>query len=222
MHLEGSRFCFESITGKRQRTALHVLSPRLLNRVSTSHSGHSSAAMQSGVSPEKLFDYTPATDNDDYGTIYESSNDQDAEDPNREEIADKHDIDELHDQDAEDPNREEIGADKHDIDHVHELKEDTSFPSSVDDVVHLELATMCRDSNIPMKMYDQFLRWGQRAHLRGYRFPLNAPRHVTFLTNSQPVLRWMNSKQSPLRFYLMEVEPFLFRFLTSLPCFAVC
>jgi hypothetical protein len=90
-----------------------------------------SATSQSHVSPEKLFDYTPADDNDDNIINFEGTNDEDVEDPNQEAIADKYDIDQLH-----------------------ELKEDNSFPSYV---VHLELATMCCDGNFPLKTYDEIL-----------------------------------------------------------------
>jgi len=80
-------------------------------------------------------------------------------------------------------NQDKLPAfDKHDIDQSHELKEDNSFPSSLDDVVHLELATMCRDGHFPLKTFDDILRWAQRAHLRGYQFPTSAPSHETFLT----------------------------------------
>ncbi|MCK7501255.1 MAG: hypothetical protein MZW92_72430 [Comamonadaceae bacterium] len=93
-HLEGSRFCLESITGKKQRTALRVLSPQSHNYPSSSNGGHSLVASNKevGASPDTLFDYTPADD----GTILESTNEQDQQDfPSiQEQVADsKHDID---------------------------------------------------------------------------------------------------------------------------------
>jgi hypothetical protein len=70
----------------------------------------------------------------------------------------------------------------HDIDASHELRDENSFPSSVEDVVHLELATICRDGYFPLNTYDHILRWAQRAHLQGYRFPVDAPSHQSFLS----------------------------------------
>jgi hypothetical protein len=93
-HLKERWFCLESITGKKQRTALHVLSPQSHNYPSSSNGGHSLIASNKevGASPDTLFDYTPAND----GTILESTNEQDQQDfPSiQEQVADsKHDID---------------------------------------------------------------------------------------------------------------------------------
>jgi hypothetical protein len=72
-HLGGSRFCLESITGKKQCTALRVLSPQSHIYPSSSNGGHSliTSNKEIGASPDTLFDYTAAND----GTILESIND---------------------------------------------------------------------------------------------------------------------------------------------------
>jgi hypothetical protein len=72
-HFRGSRFCLESITGKKQHTALRVLSPQSHNYPSSSDGGHSlvTSIKEIGASPDTLFNYTAAND----GTILESIND---------------------------------------------------------------------------------------------------------------------------------------------------
>jgi hypothetical protein len=56
-HLEGSAFCFENITGKKQRTAPSILSPRSLNHLSSTSNcaGRSSAISFPLVSPDIFF-----------------------------------------------------------------------------------------------------------------------------------------------------------------------
>ena len=179
-HLKGSAFCFENITGKKQRTAPSILSPRSLNHLSTTsnHAGHSSAISFPVVSPDLFFDYTlPDYDNyhDDDHPDHVNSDCEDDGEVFGEPL--------FLDQDAdEDQENQQVLVDKYDIDQSHELKEDNTFPSSVDDVVHLELATICKDGNFPLKTFDEILQWAQRAHLRGYRFPVHAPSYETFLT----------------------------------------
>jgi hypothetical protein len=90
-HLKGSRFCLESTTGKKQRTAPPVLSQQFHKYISLSDAGHARATTQLGASPDKSFDYnTPADD----GIIFETTNDEDEQDAMyQEQVADKHNID---------------------------------------------------------------------------------------------------------------------------------
>jgi hypothetical protein len=69
-------------------------------------------------------------------------------------LLDDHD---LHAQ-IDDDKQDQLPFDKHNIDQSHELLVDNSFPTLLDDVVHLELATMCRDGNFPLTTFDKILR----------------------------------------------------------------
>ena len=150
-HLEGSWFCLESIMGKKQHTALRVLSPHSNNYPSSSNGGHSIATSNKvGVSPDTLFDYTAADD----GIMFESINDQDQDCPIiQEPVADS----------------------KHDIDHTHERKESSSSPFSVADLVYLELATLCHDHGLPMKTYDESFVGPNMHSCVDITFPLMLP-----------------------------------------------
>ena len=85
-HLEGSAFCFENITGKKQQTAPSILSPRSLNHLSSTRNraGRSSAISFPVVSPDIFFDYTlPDDDNyhdDDHPDDVNSDCEDDGED----------------------------------------------------------------------------------------------------------------------------------------------
>jgi hypothetical protein len=192
----------ENITGKKQHTTPPVLSLRSLNDVSITcnHARQLNFISSWGVSPEKLFAFT-SPNNNDHDDDDDDDNDDDVDDVDDDNEDNKADNDDDDDDDDDDGNNREDGDegiffedadedqeknsqvihDKYDIDQSHDWKEDNTFPSSVDDVVHLELATICKDGNFPLKTYDEILRWAQRANLRGYRFPVHAPSYETFL-----------------------------------------
>jgi hypothetical protein len=84
--------------------------------------------------------------------------------------------------------------------------------SSVDDVVHFELATLCWDGHFHLKTYDKILQWAQRAHVRGYGFPVDAPSHETFLSKLAARLDMDDMNAKSITFYSSEVELYLFLF----------
>lgn len=65
---------------------------------------------------------------------------------------------------------------------VYEFYEEESFPSGVDDVVHVELADLCRRIRAPLYAYNEILRWAQNAKGQGYSFPVDAPQYSTFIS----------------------------------------
>ena len=44
------------------------------------------------------------------------------------------------------------------------------FPSSIDDVVHLNLAKLMRDLGAPRKGYDEVMKWAANSTAMGYNF----------------------------------------------------
>jgi hypothetical protein len=73
-HLEGSRFCFEALSGKKQQVAPLVLSPRLHDHISTRMSGPLSATSGLCVSPERLFHYAHAVETDNESSSNKNTN----------------------------------------------------------------------------------------------------------------------------------------------------
>jgi hypothetical protein len=185
---------FEALRGKKQRVAPLDLAPRIHNHLSNRMGGRSSATSELCVSSEKLFYYTHAVE-----TNNQSSNDE-SNNTNYQDIVLLSDLECTNDQEDDNGSSQEAIVDKYDIDQCHKLKEDKSFIlSSVDDVLHLELAAMCWDGYFPLKTYDQILqrRAQECAYLRGYGFPLDAPSHETFLSKlaaNQLEINYMNAK----------------------------
>jgi hypothetical protein len=65
----------------------------------------------------------------------------------------------------------------------YEFIEETSFPTCVDDVVHVGLVDLCRRIKAPLYAYNEILHWAQDAKVQGYSFPLEAPHYSTFMSN---------------------------------------
>jgi hypothetical protein len=65
----------------------------------------------------------------------------------------------------------------------YELYDEKTFPSRVDDIVHVELADLCRRIKAPLFAYNKILRWAQNARGQGYSFPVEAPQYSTFIAN---------------------------------------
>jgi hypothetical protein len=57
-------------------------------------------------------------------------------------------------------------------------KEET-FPTGVDNVVHMGLAQLCCNIKAPLKAYNEILCWAQSAKLQGYSFSADAPHYRT-------------------------------------------
>ena len=73
------------------------------------------------------------------------------------------------------------GTDNDDDDY--EFYDETSFPSGVDDVVHVSLANLCHRIKAPNYAFNHILRWAQDAKSQGYSFPVEAPLYHTFISN---------------------------------------
>jgi hypothetical protein len=72
--------------------------------------------------------------------------------------------------------------DSHIDDHPgYEFYEETSFPSGVDDVVHVGLVDLCHTIKAPQYAYNLILCWAQDAQSLGYSFPVEAPLSRTFI-----------------------------------------
>jgi hypothetical protein len=65
----------------------------------------------------------------------------------------------------------------------YEFYDEKTFPSGVDDdVVHVELADLCRRIKAPLFAYNKILRWAQNAKGQGYSFPIEVPQYSTFIS----------------------------------------
>jgi hypothetical protein len=65
----------------------------------------------------------------------------------------------------------------------YEFVAEHKFPANVDDEVHVELVQMCRRIGAPLYAYNNILKWAQEAHVKGYTFPLTAPKYNSFMTD---------------------------------------
>ena len=52
-----------------------------------------------------------------------------------------------------------------------------------DDVVHLQLLSLCDQLHLPMYAFDAILDWGQQAYLQQYQFNLNVPSRTRIMDN---------------------------------------
>jgi hypothetical protein len=69
-------------------------------------------------------------------------------------------------------------------DHEYEFYEHTTFPSGVNDAVHVALADLCHKIKAPQYAYDDILRWAQDSQqARGYSFSLEAHLYHTFISD---------------------------------------
>jgi hypothetical protein len=68
-------------------------------------------------------------------------------------------------------------------DDEYEFYNDTTFPSGVDDVVHVALASLCHKIKAPQYAYDDILRWAQHSQALGYSFSSEAPLYRTFISD---------------------------------------
>jgi hypothetical protein len=111
--------------------------------------GHSSAISFPVISPDIFFDYTLPDDDNYHDDDHPDHVNSDCKDDAGEDFGKPLFLDQDADEDQE---YQQVLVDKYDIDQSHELKEDNTFLSSVDDVVHLELATICKDGNFPLRL----------------------------------------------------------------------
>jgi hypothetical protein len=78
---------------------------------------------------------------------------------------------------------DDADADSHTSFDGYEFYDENNFPSGVDDVVHVELADLCRQIKAPLFAYNEILQWAQNAKGQGYSFPVDAPQYSTFIAN---------------------------------------
>jgi hypothetical protein len=65
----------------------------------------------------------------------------------------------------------------------YEFYEKISFPSGVNDVVHVGLANLCCRIKAPLYAYNKILQWAQSAYVQGYSFPTDAPHYCAFISS---------------------------------------